>query len=548
MIRAYTADQIRAAEEPLLAAGTPLMARAAHGLAQRTLHHLRSGGRFAPGAHVLLLVGAGSNGGDALHAGALLRRRGVAVTAAPLADALHEEGRAALLRAGGRILPADGADGADGADQADGADGPSGPAGVEALAAALERADLVLDAVLGIGGRSELPAPMREAFDQVRSSGLPVLAVDVPSGLDATTGEAAPGLLHAVETITFGAVKTGLLLPGGAETAERIHLVPIGIEEHLGEPSLLRLESADAAALWPEPGRADSKYTRGVVQITAGSSQYPGAAVLSCSAAARSGAGMVRLDAPSSVVDHVLQARPEIVGGTGQHQSAVIGSGCPGDDPRLAPALAHVREATRPHSDRPVGAVIDAGGLDAIRRGDRFHGDVVLTPHASEAERLAEQLGVDADQAPAALARALAGATGATVLLKGSVTVIAPPSAEEPLRTQDDATGQLASAGTGDVLGGLLGALLAAGLPGPEAAALAALVHGRAGVLASRGGAAPLVALDVASRIPDVVAALVRAHPRSGGPAGADPVGPEPAATAPRTPASARPALSEGAA
>lgn len=490
MIRAFTAEQIREAERPLLEAGEPLMQRAAHGLALRTLLHLRELGA----RRVLLLVGSGSNGGDALIAGALLRGRGVRVDVLPCAKTLHEEGERALRCAGGRFHPV------------------LDPAVLDEHPPVL-----VLDAILGIGGRPELAGDLRAVLDAVRGSGARVLAVDVPSGLHATTGQCAEGILAAAETITFGAPKSGLLLPDAAEAVGHVHLVDIGLASRLPQtPAIQRLQTEDAARLWPEPGREDSKYTRGVVEITAGSEQYPGAAVLSASAAARAGAGMVRLNAPRAVLDHVLAVRPEVVGGQGKHQAAVVGSGVPEDDERIADVLAALQHETRPHSERPLAGVIDAGGLDRITRDMRFHPDVVLTPHRGEAERLAQRLGIDPDQPAGRLARALAEATGATVLLKGSVTVVAPPAVEEPLLTQDDATAQLATAGSGDVLGGLLGTLLAAGLAGPEAAALAALVHGRAGVRASRGGRAPLVALDVAAEIPAVIAAILptREDPR----------------------------------
>ncbi|MCG7308740.1 NAD(P)H-hydrate epimerase [Brachybacterium sp. ACRRE] len=514
MIRAFTADQVRAAEAPLLGAGEPLMQRAAFALAQRALVHLRggregsagqrdagpTGARTAAGARVLVLAGAGDNGGDGLFAAALLRRRGVAADALAVLGRHHEDGAVALRASGGRVftrldeLPA------------------RGPI------------SLVLDAITGIGGRPELSPALRELLDAVRDFHAPVLAVDVPSGIDATTGAADPGALAARETVTFGAVKTGLLLPGGADLAGTVHLVDIGLGPHLPErPALERLETADAAALWPTPGRGDDKYSRGVVEIAAGSETYPGAAVLSVSGAARAGAGMVRLDAPRSVLDLVLARRPEVVGGEGKHQARVVGSGVPEDDPRLARALEDLRTGHRPHERTRLPGVVDAGALGAVGTGDGdrggdgngdgalngFHPGVVLTPHAGEAARLARALGTDPEQPAPDLARALAEATGATVLLKGAVTIIAPSDPSEPLLSQDDATSQLATAGAGDVLGGVLGSLLAAGLPGPHAAALAALVHGRAARDAALGGAAPIAALDVAEHLPRAVATIL---------------------------------------
>ncbi|MFE5777181.1 NAD(P)H-hydrate epimerase [Brachybacterium sp. NPDC056505] len=500
MIRAFTADQVRAAEAPLLEAREPLMQLAAFALAQRALVHLRAGrgdkgptgARTVAGARVLVLAGAGDNGGDGLFAAALLRRRGVAADALAVLGRHHEAGAAALRASGGRVL-----------------------SGLDELCAR-GPISLVLDAITGIGGRPELSPALRELLDAVRGLDAPVLAVDVPSGIDATTGAADPWALAARETVTFGAVKTGLLLPGGADLAGTVHLVDIGLGPHLPErPALERLETADAAALWPTPGRGDDKYSRGVVEIAAGSETYPGAAVLSVSGAARTGAGMVRLDAPRSVLDLVLARRPEVVGGEGKHQARVVGSGVPEDDPRLARALEDLRTGHRPHERTRLPGVVDAGALAAVGTGDGdgaldgFHPGVVLTPHAGEAARLARSLRIDPERPAPELARALAEATGATVLLKGAVTIIAPSDPSEPLLSQDDATSQLATAGAGDVLGGVLGALLAAGLPGPRAAALAALVHGRAARDAALGGTAPIAALDVAEHVPRAVATIL---------------------------------------
>jgi hydroxyethylthiazole kinase-like uncharacterized protein yjeF len=255
-----------------------------------------------------------------------------------------------------------------------------------------------------------------------------------------------------------------------------------------------------------------------VVQVVAGSEHFPGAAVLATSSAARAGAGMVRIDAPRRVVDHVLAHRPEAVPGSGRCQAIVVGPGTNENDPRTPDALGTIRGG--------LPGVIDAGALAALGRdaagggSSPLHREAVLTPHAGEARRLAEDRGVDPDLPPADLARSLAAATGATVLLKGAVTLVAAPPdpgadprADEDtpigLTSQDDATSQLATAGAGDVLAGIVGSLLAAGLPGPDAAALGALVHGRAGRIVSRDGLVPLVALEVAAALPDALATIL---------------------------------------
>src|SRR5699024_7536920 len=197
------------------------------------------------------------------------------------------------------------------------------------------------------------------------------------------------------------------------------------------------------------------------------------AAVLTVSGAARTGAGMVRGLAPQQVLDLVLAERPEVVGhrieradggphaidldAVGRTDALVVGPGLAADDPRARCGVDLLRSA-RPGIDR---GVLDAGALSALTDAHRFGPDVVLTPHRGEAERLAARLDLDPQLPGARLAPALARATGATVLLKGAVTLIAPGDCG-PLRAQDDATPQLATAGTGDVLAGVLGTLLAA--------------------------------------------------------------------------------------
>lgn len=482
MITAHTAHAVREAEKPLLAAGEPLMQRAAAALAHEAGAVLEESRGAVPGARVLLLVGPGANGGDALYAGARLAEQGARVRALATHDGLHEEGAAALRSAGGEIHRVE-------------------------QAARPDPADLVVDGILGTGGRPDLDRPLADLLRPIDDLGAPVIAADVPTGVDATTGRCDPAALHATVTVTFGAVKSGLLLPGGADHAGRIALVDLGLGPHLpSHPALRRLEQSDVSALWPVPTRADHKYSRGVVTIAAGSTAYPGAGVLACESAARSGAGMVRYRGPSRVLDLVLSRRPEVVGGEGRSDALVLGPGLAEQDPRIAAGLEELAAA----GSR---GVIDAGALSGIEPGHRFGADVVLTPHAGEAGRLADALGCEADQPPAELAADLARATGATVLHKGSVTVIAAGSDPERRYSQDSGTPYLASAGTGDVLSGIIGTLLAAGLDGPEAAALGAVIHGRAGVLASRGGCAPLLALDVARSIPEALAAILAPAP-----------------------------------
>ncbi len=499
VIHAFTAEQVRSAEEPLLARETAfagsLMERAATALAGRCVQVLRERRGRLRGAHVVALVGTGNNGGDSLHALALLARRGVRTTAFLATDGAHEGGLAALRRAGGHVLPASVAD----------------------LASRVWAADLVLDALTGIGSRGALRPPAADvvtslvASDPRPAAGPPVLAVDVPSGIGVDDGALPGPVLRADRTVTFGAVKPGLLLPPAAHLAGRVDLVDIGLSLDPVAAAVRRLEARELAAEWPAPGPRDHKYTRGVVGVLAGSATYPGAGVLTCHAAALAGAGMVRLDGPANVASHVLAVRPEVVTARGRVQAWVVGPGTSDDDVRLEPAL------RRAFGER-VPLVVDAGALPVVGRSHvRMPAHVVLTPHAGELAALLGTRGVVVDRAqveaePLRWARAAHERTGATVLLKGAVTVVVGPGG---VLTQAEATPWLATAGAGDVLAGVLGTLLAGradqvpsdpDLPA-RLAAVAASVCGLAARAASGGG--PVVAAQVADHVPRVVAALV---------------------------------------
>ncbi|HEY1157489.1 MAG TPA: NAD(P)H-hydrate epimerase, partial [Arthrobacter sp.] len=234
MISAYTGTQVRAAEEPLLAAGLgdALMQRAAHGLANAVVHELKDSGTRLNGARVVVLVGKGNNGGDGLYAAAFLASRGMRTTAVLTGDAAHPAGLAAFERAGGRLHRLTGA-------------------ALPELAAEAAAADVVIDAVLGTGAKGGLrgsAADLMQAITDARRHGF-VVACDRPSGVDADTGEAADPVLPADLTVTFGGAKSGLLADPGADYAGRVRVVPIGIEEHLHEPALCRLENADLERL-----------------------------------------------------------------------------------------------------------------------------------------------------------------------------------------------------------------------------------------------------------------------------------------------------------
>ncbi|MFF0713524.1 NAD(P)H-hydrate dehydratase [Streptomyces bauhiniae] len=476
MRRAYSVETVRAAERALMARlpEGALMQRAAAGLAAASAEFL---GRVY-GSRVVLLVGSGDNGGDALYAGARLRRRGAGVTAVLLAPRrAHEGGLAALRQAGGAVI------------------------GPERALGAIERADLVVDGVVGIGGKGGLrpeAARLAQAAERARAA---IVAVDLPSGVDADTGEVSGAAVRADLTVTFGAYKPGLLIDPGREYAGTVRLIEIGLELP-PDPVLEALQHEDVARLLPRPDAESDKYRRGVLGIAAGSARYPGAAVLAVSGALRGGAGAVRYVGPAG--DAVIARFPETLVSdqgpdhAGRVQAWVVGPGAGDDAATVATVLG---------ADVPV--LLDADGLRLADR-DLVRGrtaPTLMTPHAGEAAAL---LGVRREEVEAARltsVRELAATYRATVLLKGSTTLVADPGGG-PVRVNSTGTGWLATAGSGDVLSGLAGSLLASHLSALDAGSVAAYLHGLAGRLASRG--APIAALDITEHLPDAWRDVVR--------------------------------------
>lgn len=475
MRAAHTVAQVRAAEEPLLAAGVPLMQRAATGLAVAVARRLP----FVYGARVALLVGAGNNGADALYAGAWLARRGAAVVAVLAGDPVPHA-FAAFLRAGGRVGTPE----------------------------ALAGAEVVLDGLVGIGGRGPLrpaaaelvahlaPATSAPPADaEPRASGRNggrgafVVAVDVPSGVDADTGEVSPGAVRADLTVTFGTLKPGLLL-ARAHVGD-LELVDVGLT--LPPAQVEALADGDVLALLPTPDPASDKYGRGVLGVVAGSPTYTGAPVLTVGAAVRAGAGMVRYVGAEQPAGLVRHRWPEAVvtstvATTGRVQAWVVGPGLGTD------ALDVVREVLA--SAVPV--LVDADALTVVAEHQDLlrarQAPTLLTPHDREYARFGTEVGPDRIGA----ARRLAADLGVHVLLKGDATVVAAPDGRARVNTTG--TTALASAGSGDVLAGAVGALLAQGLDPLDAGSVGAHLHGLAGSLAGPGASGLVEAWPAALR------------------------------------------------
>ncbi len=404
------------------------------------------------GRRVVVIAGRGNNGADGRVAGQILERRGA---------------RVQIVGAG--------------------------------TAASLGPADLVVDAAYGTGFHGEYAAPETEP-------GTRVLAVDIPSGVQGDTGRAAGSPLAAERTVTFVALKPGLLQGDGARLAGRVTVADIGLPP--GSSAISVMEDADVTGLLAPRPRDDNKWSAAVL-VVAGSPGMVGAASLCARAAYRSGAGMVRLGVPgaglagaptSEAVSVDLPATgwsAEALDVASRCAVVVVGPGLGRDQSTAA-------EVWRMVHDSPVPVVVDADGLFALGRLEDVlprragpSADIVLTPHDGEYRRLAGQSpGPDRVDA----ARRLATASGAVALLKGSTTTVADPGGRVLVGTSGSA--KLATAGTGDVLSGVIAAFIARGVRPLEAAALAAHVHGRAG---GRGPEEGLMAGD----LPELVSAVL---------------------------------------
>lgn len=490
MREVFTADQVRAAETALMATlpEGALMQRASFGLSVICARLLGEVAGRVAGAQVLLLIGGGNNGGDALFAGAYLRERGAAVTALLLTETPHAEGSAAFRRAGGSFI-----------------------SWTDDCLSDVGDADLVIDGLVGIGGSGALREPMAECVRVVNALANAIVSVDIPSGVNADTGAVEGEAIDADLTVTLGALKPGLLLMPGKALAGAVHFVDIDLDSTLGEPIAEVLEEEDVADLLHAPSSSDHKYSRGVVEIIAGSAQYPGAALLAVDGARSAGAGMVRyLERPGIDTTALVAAFPDVVISSEPNariRARVIGPGFDGS--------ADQRELLVTACASHAALVIDAGALtllaadlelrDLVSARGTAGGVTVLTPHDGEYGRF-QSVGDDRRAAAVSLASEL----NAIVVLKGAGTVIADYLGH--VFIDAEGTSALATAGSGDVLAGLLGGLLASGQPGDDLAAAlvaaAVFIHGRAGRIAGEALGA-VTAADIADCLEPALAELL---------------------------------------
>jgi ADP-dependent NAD(P)H-hydrate dehydratase / NAD(P)H-hydrate epimerase len=452
---AFPTATIRAAEARLATQQPSLMASAAYAISARTADLLVDLHGRVYGSRVLLLVGGGDNGGDALYAGALLIQRGVNVSALVVGDRAHQEAMSTFLRAGGQTV----------------------------ALSSLPKSDLVLDGLVGMGGRGPLRADAAECVDALDLISSFTVAIDLPSGVDADTGEIAGTHIRADLTLATGALKTAHLIDPASSACGVVELIDLGLDLDAQEASVMSWQSQDIRdaleTISRDPSVVD-KYQRGVVGVVAGSEQYPGAAMLCVQGSINAGAGMVRYLGSSKIAQEIFSEIPEVVAAPGQVQALVVGPGLTDEDrDRSTKALA---------DDAP--ALVDAGAIAWLDSGRRA---TVITPHAGE---LARHLGwnrTEVENRRLAAALQAADELGTTVLLKGSTTLIVANDG----RVAANSTGSpfLATAGSGDVLAGVIGALMAQGLEPFEASVVGAWLHGVAGSLAGGAGASKIAAM-----------------------------------------------------
>ncbi|AQP47799.1 NAD(P)H-hydrate epimerase [Tessaracoccus aquimaris] len=462
MRQILTAKQLRAAEQRVFDAepDVDLMGRAAQAVARVT-------DAVVPTGTVLVAVGQGNNGGDGLFAAARLAAHRPVLVWLAMGSA-HEAGLEAAVVAGAQEVDAVGA--------------------IKALA----ECSVVVDAVTGLGSRPGLPAEVETFAAACQAQGVPVVAVDLPSGLGADDARVHPSF-QADHTVTFGAPKPCHVLNPAASRCGVLHVADIGID---AEPTMLRAaEESDIAAWWPVPGARSDKYSRGVLVLDTGSESYPGAALLSCAGALHVGAGMVRYAgrAPSGLI---MSRFPSVVIGDGRAEATVLGSGW-GDRDNAESRVEWAKLHQLP-------AVVDADALYSLPSG-RLDG-WLLTPHAGELARILGCTRAHVESQPLECVREVARTTGAAVLLKGATQYVAELSGRVTIAVPGPAW--TARAGSGDVLAGICGALLASGLPAWKAGVLGASIQ----AMTAARNPGPYTPDELSARMPAVIAELAAAR------------------------------------
>ncbi|GAA2179269.1 bifunctional ADP-dependent NAD(P)H-hydrate dehydratase/NAD(P)H-hydrate epimerase [Brooklawnia cerclae] len=463
MIGVHSAQVIREAEDRFFEEnpGADLMQIAARAVSDRARE-------MAPTGVTLVVVGPGNNGGDGLFAARNLAAAGRPAVAWLVTGQAHPQAVIAARQVGVKFVDS------------------------STAMHMLPDVMLVIDAVLGIGGRPGL-FPVVERFATACDDlCIPVLSVDVPSGL--STDEVTPTAtsFRAAHTVTFAAPKLCHVGEPAAERCGSVEVIDVGLS--LPEPDVRRLDEVDIARWWPWPTAVDDKYSRGVLGIDTGSERYPGAAVLSTTGALNAGTGMIRFVGPERAANLILDAMPSVTIGPGRVEAWLMGCGW-GKQDRDAHA-ARLQAAL----ESGLPAVVDADALEHLPK--TVPDGWLLTPHAGE---LAAMLGVHrrvVEVDPIRHARQAAARWNTAVLLKGATQYVVEPSGRVTIAVPGPAW--TAQAGSGDVLAGICGMLLAAGLPAWQAGALGASVQ----AMAAAHKPGPFPPAVIARTLPEVLGGL----------------------------------------
>jgi NAD(P)H-hydrate epimerase len=501
----YAADEMRALDRWAIDhEGVPsleLMERAG-GEVARAITEL------APAGPVRIVCGRGNNGGDGLVVARLLRERGLEADALLLFDAddLSTDARANLERTEARRIEAG------------------------TLPEALSGSAVVVDAILGTGFAGSPRAPLDAAIEAINAADAKVVAVDVPSGVDASTGAVGGACVRADLTVTFHGHKLGLWIAPGKAHAGRVEAVEIGIPpDGSDRPEAPAAGLIDPAVLGLLPPRATAgnKFQSGSVLVVGGSTGLTGAVCMACEGAMRAGAGWVRAAVPASLNQifevkltevmsvpladregHLVEdAADPVLAAAERADAVVLGPGLGREPESFALAQALVERIEQP-------LLVDADGLNALAAVDlapavRRRAPTVVTPHSGELGRLLRKSSAEVEASRLACAREAADRTGAVVVLKGDDTLVSGPDA---LAVNRGGSPALATAGTGDVLSGVIAAFLARGLDAFEAAAAGVYVHAEAGRAAARRlGAESVIAGDVIDSLPVALGGSARA-------------------------------------
>lgn len=471
---------MRELDRRAIASGTPgyeLMCRAG----AAALRVLRT--RWPEARSLAVVCGAGNNGGDGLVVARLAKAAGLRVRVLLLADTAHLKGEAAQAAA----------------------DCAAAGVVVEAFAAAaLGGADVIVDALLGTGLARALAPEFRTAIEAINQAGRPVLALDVPSGLDADTGLAQGLAVHADATITFVGLKQGLFLGEAADHCGALEFADLDLPAALGadfEPPLERLVFDELRGALPRRARSAHKGSAGRLLLVGGGPGMPGAIRLAAEAALRVGAGLVYVATHADSLLPVLAGRPEIIGRAVRSSQDFADLLSAADAVVLGPGLGRSAWAYQLWqevlaADRPL--VLDADGLNWLAAEPRTRARWVLTPHPAEAARLMASGGAaDVQRDRKGTALALARHYGATVVLKGAHTLVAAAGGGRPPAVCDHGNPGMATGGTGDVLAGVIGALLVQTGDLERSARAGVLLHALAGDGAAVAGERGMVASDL---------------------------------------------------